>query len=175
MSKLRESITNLYVSKWLRLGRDAAITAQAAGGNVNLYGSPRYGTTGVPGEVQFNGNSAVTHAITTIVAADVSKHIFICTRAMRLKTASVVFTVAGGAAAAVTVEKLTGTQAAGAGTALLTAVMILTGAANTVVNGTPIATVASISFAAGDRIGVVLSGTLTGLAGGVVTIGLTPV
>ena len=175
MSGLRDSITNLYVGKWLRLGKDAAITSQAAGGHVNLLGNARTGTTGTPGEVQVNGNSAINNVSATIVAADVSRHVFICTRAMRLKTASVVFTVAGGAGAAVTIEKLTGTTAAGSGTALLTATMILTGAANTVVNGTLIATVTSLTFAAGDRIGVVLSGTLTGLAGGIVSIGLNPV
>ena len=92
MSGLRDSITNLYVGKWLRLGKDAAITSQAAGGHVNLLGNARTGTTGVPGEVQINGVSAITHVSTTIVAADASKHIFVVTRAMRLKTASVVFT-----------------------------------------------------------------------------------
>lgn len=82
--------------------------------------------------------------------------------------ASVVFTTAGGAAAAVTVEVATGTQAIGAGTAQLTAPMVLTGAANTVVNGTVIASPTTIT--AGARINLIFSGTVTALAGATVIV-----
>jgi len=84
----------------------------------------------------------------------------------KLVEVNVVFGTAGGAAAAVTVEHLTGTQASGAGTALLSATIPLTGAANTVLSGvnSTTLTAAQATFAPGDRLGVVLSGTLTGLA-----------
>ncbi len=80
--------------------------------------------------------------------------------------------VAGGAASAVTVEKLTGTTASGSGTAMLTATIALNGTANTVLSGTLVATKATLRVAAGDRIGIVLSGTLTGLANCNVSIAL---
>lgn len=83
---------------------------------------------------------------------------------------SAVFTTAGGAAAAVTAEVATGTQAIGAGTAQLTAPIVLTGAANTVVNGTLIASPTTIT--AGARVNLIFSGTVTGLAGATIIVAL---
>lgn len=83
---------------------------------------------------------------------------------------NVTFGVAGGAAAAVDVRKCTGTQAATAGTTILTGTIALTGAANTVQAGTLVSTTATLQLAGGpvsaptfDRLALVLSGTLTGL------------
>lgn len=66
------------------------------------------------------------------------------------------------------VQKLTGTTAPGSGTSLLTGTVSLSGTANTVVSGTLIATTASLRFAAGDRLGTLIAGTMTNLAGSVV-------
>ena len=103
-------------------------------------------------------------------ASAVSRSIFIAPYAMRLIGVQAVFGTAGGAAAAVTVEKLTGTTAPAGGTALLTATLSLTGAANTVASGTLVSTAASLTLAAGDRLGLVFSGTQTGLVGLVVSL-----
>lgn len=69
------------------------------------------------------------------------------------------------ASGTVTVEHLTGTQAAGGGTALLTVPLSTAGAPNTYLTGTLIATLASLQFAAGDRLGIVFGGSQTGLVG----------
>jgi hypothetical protein len=74
----------------------------------------------------------------------------------------------------VTVSKDTGTAAPGAGTALLTAVVALSGTANTVVNGTLISNTGTLTLAAGDRIAIVIAGTMTNLAGGILTLSLQP-
>src|SRR5882672_1443428 len=83
---------------------------------------------------------------------------------------------AGGSGAALTIEHLTGTQAAGAGTALLTATIPLTGTANTVLYGTLSTTVTAAqgTISPGDRIGVILSGTLTGLANCILQVSVVP-
>ena len=68
------------------------------------------------------------------------------------------------------VEKLTGTTAPGSGTALLTGTVDTSTTANTVTNPALIATVASLTLAAGDRIGFKWAGTVTSLAGFAVTL-----
>jgi hypothetical protein len=67
------------------------------------------------------------------------------------------------------VEKLTGTQASGGGTNLLTGTISLAGAANTVLSGTVVTTTA-VNIAAGDRVGVVFGGTMTSLANCTITL-----
>jgi len=75
------------------------------------------------------------------------------------------------------VEHLTGVQASGAGTAVLSGTVSLSGTANTPVTGSLLAAGATnnaaIQLATGDRLGIVLAGTLTGLANCTVTIYLT--
>jgi len=76
----------------------------------------------------------------------------------------------------VQVVKDTGTTAPGGGTDLLTnnsnAGFNLKGTDNTVQTGTLTGTVASLRLAAGDRLSVDFAGTLTALAGVVVTVAL---
>lgn len=103
-------------------------------------------------------------------AQAVSRAVFIAPYQCMVVGVKVVFGTAGGAGATVTVEKLTGTQAPGGGTALLTAPLSLTGAANTVANGTLITNQSSLTANAGDRYGLVFAGTQTGLVGLVVNI-----
>lgn len=104
--------------------------------------------------------------ITRVVnALDVSQGIFIADRAYEVLSIKAVWGVAGGLAAVLNVEKLTGTTAPGSGTALLASDIDLTATANTVVTGTLTSTGADLLLASGNRIGLKLGGTLTGLVG----------
>ena|ERR1700744_2505898 len=90
---------------------------------------------------------------------------FICPTGFQVIAVREIHAVAGGTSAAVQIEHLTGTTAPGSGTAILSATLPLTGAANTL-QSAPAANIqypASVA-AAGDRFGYVLTGTLTGLA-----------
>jgi hypothetical protein len=99
-----------------------------------------------------------------LFASTVSQTIFIAdVNGYQVTSVSVVPNVIGGAGATVTVEALTGTQAVGTGVAQLTAALALNGVANTVLNGVLIAAVTTIN--AGQRFGIVMAGTLTGLVG----------
>lgn len=104
-----------------------------------------------------------------LLASTVSQSVFIADDNYQVVGVQAVPNVVGGAGATVNVEVCTGTQAPGAGTAQLTAALALTGTANAVVAGTVVAPPATI--AAGQRVGIVMAGTLTGLVG-VVTIQL---
>lgn len=81
---------------------------------------------------------------------------------------------AGNDAGAVTinVEKLTGTQAPGAGSGILSSTINLKGTANTVVTGTLTTTSSIRSLAAGDRLALLKTGTLTLVAGVTVLVEL---
>lgn len=163
-------------------GAGAAITITAgsggagtdAGGNVNLVGGAAF-STGVPGEVQVNGSSHLIPVQVALTATDASRAVFIATRACRFKAISYMHTT-GSSSGTLTVEKLTGTTAAGSGTALLTGTMDLstTTVANTVITGTPIATVASLTLAVGDRLSVKIGGSMTGLVGAIATLMVAP-
>jgi hypothetical protein len=105
-------------------------------------------------------------------ASSVDDNIFIADRAYRVLSIAEVHAVAGNDAGAVTLQlrKCTGTQAPSAGAALTTATFNLKSTANTVVTATLTATTADLALAAGDRLAADFTGTLTALAGGVVTI-----
>lgn len=68
----------------------------------------------------------------------------------------------------VQVEVATGTQAPGSGTNQLTGTLALSGTANTVSNGTVIASPTTI--APGNRVNIIIGGTMTSLANGMVEI-----
>lgn len=106
------------------------------------------------------------------LATDASRNVFIADAAYLVTAVREVHGVAS-TSGTVTIEKLTGTTAAGSGTAMLTSTISLAGTANTVVSGTLSATEATLTLAAGDRIGGVLAGTLTNLAGCVIVITMT--
>jgi hypothetical protein len=103
---------------------------------------------------------------------------FVAPRACVVTAVQWVHAVAGTDGSAVNVQlvKDTGTNAPGAGTDLLTnntnAGFNCKGTANTVQNGTLTATAASLKLAAGDRLSVDYAGTLTTLAGVVMTVEL---
>jgi collagen type VII alpha len=143
-----------------------------AGGNVNLVGGTAV-STGTPGEVQVNGDSGLIQISEALTATDATRTVFIATRACRFKGVKAVFSTAS-TSGTLQVEKCTGTTAPGSGTSLLTGTVSLSGTANTVVSGTLIATVASLTLAAGDRLSIVIAGTMTNLAGGRVTLSVAP-
>jgi hypothetical protein len=103
---------------------------------------------------------------------------FIADRAYQVVSIKEAHGVVGSDASAVTlnVEKLTGTEAAGAGDALLTdntnAGFSLKATANTVQTGTLTATTANLQLAAGDRLCLKDAGTLTAVDHVVVTVEL---
>ena len=125
--------------------------------------------------VELNGsNFGVEVNLTSIgVLEVVTRTMFVCRRPMRFRAVSLSFGVTS-TSGTMTVEKLTGTTAPGSGTALLTGTMSMSGTANTVVNGTLIATDASLLFASGDRVGFVFAGTVTNLVGFVATAFFAP-
>ena len=105
---------------------------------------------------------------------------FIADRAYTVKAIYEIHAVAGNDAGAVNLQvtKDTSTNAPGAGTNLLTnnsnAGFDMKGTANTLQTGTLSATAADLELAAGDRLSVDFAGTLTTLAGVVVTVYLEP-
>ena len=100
--------------------------------------------------------------------------LFVANRAYKVTAIRQVHSTAGtdGGSVTVSVSKDTGTQAPGAGVGLLTAAFNLKAAVNTVQTGSLSATEADLKLAAGDRLAVVFGGTLTAVAGVVVTIEL---
>lgn len=136
-----------------------------AGGNVNVVPGTAV-STGIPGEFQVNGSSHLIPVVLNSIGVleVVTRVVFTCTRAMIFKAVSLSFATAS-SSGTMQVEKLTGTTVPGSGTALLTGTMSMAGTVNTVVNGTLIATIASLKFAVGDRVGLVFAGTMTGLVG----------
>lgn len=75
-----------------------------------------------------------------------------------------------GGAVTLDVEKLTGTQASGAGTDILASTIDLKGTIDTVVQGTLSSTISTLQVAENDRLGLVLAGTPTSVANVVVTL-----
>lgn len=67
-------------------------------------------------------------------------------------------------------EKCTGTTALASGTNVLTGTISLSGAANTPVSGTLSANPITLSLASGNRLNLIVAGTMTNLATSVVTI-----
>jgi hypothetical protein len=80
-------------------------------------------------------------------------------------------TVAG---AVVNVSHETGTQAPGTGVSVQTGTFDCTTTANTTLTGTLAATLSNLALAKGDRLSVLFGGTLTTLAGVVVSVTLSP-
>lgn len=105
----------------------------------------------------------------------VSQVVFICPKNEQVQITGIEATFGtASTSGTVTLEKLTGTQASGSGTALLTGTMSLAGTANTPVFGTLISTVSSLNLSATagvqDRLGLVFAGTVTNLVNCVLQI-----
>src|SRR5436190_3292233 len=119
---------------------------------------------------------AVTVNLCCLGAASASGDaVFVANRAYQVVAVRATWSHVGGSSAAATLEKLTGTTAPGSGTVILTSAFDLTTTANTVGTGTLSGTVGNLQLAAGDRLGVKLSGTLTALTGLNITVNLKPI
>jgi hypothetical protein len=105
-------------------------------------------------------------------ASSVDGNIFIADDAWIVTSIEEVHSTAGndGSAVSLMVDMCTGTEAPGSGTDMIQAVIDLKGTANTVQTGTLSATPAHYTLADGDRIAIDVSGALTTLAGGILTI-----
>lgn len=103
----------------------------------------------------------------TFGATAVDANFFIAPRALRVISAAFVPTVAGTDASAVTadIKKCTGTTAPASGTSVLSATFNLKGTANTVQTATLTSTAADLLLAAGNRLAIDNTGTLTSVVG----------
>lgn len=109
---------------------------------------------------------------TTLTSSSASQTVWVCPNVGGTYQVAGVTATQGTASASGTlqVEVATGTQAIGSGTNQLTGTVSLAGTANTPVNGTLITSPTTI--AAGNRVNLILAGTLTSLANCVVNIAL---
>lgn len=123
-------------------------------------------TAGSPGVWQVCARGVLEHELGPFSSASVSTAYPLSGGTWQLVSVKVAASAAGGTGATVNIEWLTGTAAPGSGTVQLTGAIPIgsTYTPNTVTVGTPIASPSLINGAT-DRIGVVLSGTLTGLVG----------
>ncbi len=94
-------------------------------------------------------------------------------RAYRVKSAAVCCS-SSSTVPTVDIKKDTGTTAPGSGSTLLTGVITFSGTANTVVTGTLISTVATLTLAAGDRLTVSFAGTVGSIVNATVSVLLVP-
>lgn len=111
------------------------------------------------------------HITVNLVAASTAQTIFVAPVDYKIVAVHVSFATAS-TAGTVTVEKLTAGQAKGAGTALLTAPLALSGTANTVVT---VEAPTNNYIPKGSRVAIVLAGNLAGLVDGYLQLELAKV
>lgn len=163
----------------MTLSAGAGAGGTAAGGHLNLVPGAAV-STGTPGELQVNGVAGTMEvswyqplsSTAAPVTASVG-NIVIANRAYRIKgiRGSLVLQ---GTSLTVNVTKESGTTAPGAGTAVISAPMALA-VSNTVVSGAMVATVATVTMAAGDRLSFTIGGTVGAATGLTITAMLVPV
>jgi hypothetical protein len=108
--------------------------------------------------------------VSGLSATSATQTIFIADIPMTVTGIQVVYGVTS-SSGTLQLSKDTGITAPGAGTSLLSATVNLAGTANTVIAGA-LVTTSAVNMAAGDRLALVLGGTLTGLANGQVIVTL---
>ena len=119
-----------------------------------------------------NADYIVAQCLMPLNADAIDRQFFVAPFACEVVGVDEVHGTAGSDGGAVTlqVERLQGTEAPGGnGDALLSATIDLKGTANTVQSGTLVTTTV-VELAAGDRLGVDITGTTTALADAVVTV-----
>jgi hypothetical protein len=167
---------------------DVALTVQAGDSTqtANLFevknsaGTVVASVSNAGASVGVSNRNMVTKAFN---ASSVDDWAFIADRAYQVMSIKAIYSVAGGSSAAVSVRKIlaagtTTAPGAAVGTNVKefqSAAFDLTATANTPQTGTLVGTAADLLLAAGDKIGLDFSGTLTSLAGGNITIELKPV
>lgn len=118
----------------------------------------------------YEGNLATIAVPIGLLAASVDQWVHVARGKQRVLAIRAVWSVVGGAAAAVKFRKITDTSAPGAAASatvveLATAAFDLTTTINTLNTATLSATAADLLLADGDKIAADFSGTLTGLVG----------
>jgi hypothetical protein len=133
------------------------------------------GSLGMEGANKGDANSGLVHVSIEYDASSVDKSSFVAPRGYRVKAITGRVTAAGTDSGAVTlaVKKAASGTAIASGTALHSSTMDLKGTANTNQTLTLSTTSSDLDIAAGDAIGIDVTGTLTA-ATGVVTISLNP-
>lgn len=99
---------------------------------------------------------------------------FIADQAYTVVGVNYVAKTAGSSNGTVTITKDSTTAVPGAGTVLLASTIAVNTTANTVTAGTLTSNVAALTLASGDRLSALFAGTLTTLAGVVITVTMTP-
>lgn len=145
----------------------AAALSAATVGDVVIGEQPNYGAGGETFEIT-----------SELLAASVDKWMFVATRPCKVVAVRECHSVIGGSGAVVRPRKITAATTAAPGAAVAAGITELTAAdigletaVNVAQNAGLTATVADLSLAAGDKIGLNFGGTLTGLVG-VLTIEL---
>lgn len=138
----------------------------------NQYGIPMIGVDGI-NQVVFPVMRTITYN-ETLSASIGTTPFFIADMAYTVLSVNYVAKTAGSSTGTVTVTKDTGTSVPGAGTPLLTSTIAVNTTANTVTAGTLVTSTTTLTLAAGDRLSVLFAGTLTTLAGVVITVQLLP-
>jgi hypothetical protein len=138
----------------------ASAVTNLAGLSVTVWVRPHTGASFATFSRVANGDIATATMYLNLIPGQTIRAI-----SMRWNTAG---TDAGTVTATVTRD--TGTTAPGAGTNMLAAAQSVKGAAGTTVFPALTATTANLTMAAGDRLAVLMAGTLTALAGLVVTV-----
>lgn len=138
----------------------------------NQYGIPMVGVDGI-NQVVFPTLRTVTYN-ETLNASIGTTPFFIADQAYTVLGVNYVAKTAGSSTGTVTITKDTSTAVPGAGTPLLTSTIAVNTTANTVTAGTLISNPATLTLAAGDRLTALFAGTLTTLAGVVITVQLLP-
>lgn len=140
--------------------------------------TPRAGTfttgtfTTIISSAPVTAPDAVCATITPAAAVDAA--FYIAPRAMLVTSARQIHSVAAGGTSVLQITKDTGTNAPGAGTDLLSAGFNLNATANTVQVGALIATAATKTLAAGDRLSIDFADAIQSSAGIVVTVCMSP-
>lgn len=118
------------------------------------------------------GNSP--HVFATFVGGTTDAAFFVAPVPLRVVSATEIHSAAGTDAGAVTIDvtKATGTGAPGAGNSVLAGTFNAKGAANTIQSKGPTSVEADRTLAVGDRLTANFTGTVTALAGVVVTVAL---
>jgi len=116
----------------------------------------------------------VFHISFPLTAASVNSTLFIAPVGYRVQSITETHSVAGGTGATCHLEVIPSGTANGSGTTIAGTTLALTGAANVIQKATPTSTTGA-TIPAGSRLGVVVGGTLTGLAGGVLQVSLVRV
>ena len=157
------------------IGLDANNVIQVPGPHVpaNAVNIGNGGDVTINGQIQAPAMYKTVTYNDTLNASIGTTPFFIADQAYTVIGVNYVNKTAGTGTGTVTVTKDTGTAIPGGGTALLTAPISVTAVANTVTPGTLIASgSAALTLAAGDRLSALFAGTLTTLAGVVITVTL---